>query len=90
MTTALPSTEQTEAIIERRGTRIPGLAALRATAGFQRGMLLVGALLVLFFVVIAVFAAADCPVRFRPDVRERRRLPDVWPRRRPSTGSARP
>jgi peptide/nickel transport system permease protein len=64
MTTALPESEQTEAIIEGRRNRIPGLAALRDTAGFQRGMLAAGALLVLFFLVLAVFAPLIAPYGF--------------------------
>ena len=64
MTTALPESAQTEIVRERRLSRIPGLAALRATVGFQRGMLLVGALLVLFFVVLAVFAPWIAPYGF--------------------------
>jgi len=64
MTTALPESSQTEIVREQRLTRIPGLAALRATAGFQRGMLLVGALLVLMFVVIAIFAPWIAPYGF--------------------------
>lgn len=48
----------------RRRSRIPGVEAIRATAGFQRGMLLAGALLVLLFVVLAVFAPLIAPYGF--------------------------
>lgn len=50
-----------------RRSRIPGVAAIRATSGFQRGMLLTGALIVLFFVVLAVFAPLIAPYGFDAD-----------------------
>jgi ABC-type dipeptide/oligopeptide/nickel transport system permease subunit len=86
MTASLPEVEQTEAQLEARPTRIPGLAALRATSGFQRGMLVAGVLIMLFFVVLAVFAPAIAPYGFNADSATSRRS-----RRRPrSTGSAPP
>jgi peptide/nickel transport system permease protein len=51
----------------RKHSRIPGVDAVRATAGFQRGMLIVGAGIVLFFVVIAVFASWIAPYGFNDD-----------------------
>lgn len=57
--TALPDT--------RKRSRIPGLDAVRATAGFQRAMLLFGAVIVLFFVVIASFAHWIAPYGFNQD-----------------------
>ena len=67
MTLALPESEETEVQLEKRPSRIPGLAAVRATVGFQRGMLLAGALVVLFFIVVAVFAPAIAPYGFNAD-----------------------
>jgi peptide/nickel transport system permease protein len=67
MTAALPEIEQTEAQLESRPSRVPGLAALRATAGFQRGMLAAGALIVLFFIVVAAFAPLIAPYGFNAD-----------------------
>jgi peptide/nickel transport system permease protein len=67
MTVALPEVEQTESQLEGRRSRVPGLAAMRATSGFQRGMLVAGAVLVLFFVVVAVFAPAIAPYGFNAD-----------------------
>jgi peptide/nickel transport system permease protein len=67
MTAALPEIEQTEAQLETRPSRIPGLAALRATSGFQRGMLLAGVLIVVFFLVLAVFAPLIAPYGFNAD-----------------------
>jgi peptide/nickel transport system permease protein len=64
MTATLPEVEETETQLDRRPSRVPGLAALRATAGFQRGMLLAGLLLVLFFFVLAVFAPLIAPYGF--------------------------
>jgi peptide/nickel transport system permease protein len=89
MTTALPESAQTEAVIERRLTRIPGLAALRATAGFQRGMLLAGALLVLFFVVVAVFAGLIAPYGFNQASANGVDFPTLAPPSARHTGSAR-
>lgn len=51
----------------RKHSRIPGLDAVRATAGFQRGMLVAGAVIVLFFTVVAVFASWIAPYGFNDD-----------------------
>jgi peptide/nickel transport system permease protein len=51
----------------RKHSRIPGVDAMRATAGFQRGMLVAGAVIVLFFIVIAVFASWISPYGFDDD-----------------------
>lgn len=64
MTATLPELEGTELEAGSRRSRIPGLAAVRATSGFQRGMLLAGTLLVAFFVVLAVFAPLIAPYGF--------------------------
>ncbi|MEP6598447.1 MAG: ABC transporter permease [Actinomycetota bacterium] len=64
MTAALPQIEQTEAVLDARPSRIPGLAALRATSGFQRGMLAAGVLIVAVFVVVALFAPLIAPYGF--------------------------
>jgi peptide/nickel transport system permease protein len=64
MTIALPQADATEEALESRRSRIPGLAAVRATAGFQRGMLLTGAIIVGFFIVLAVFAPFIAPYGF--------------------------
>ncbi|MBN9619812.1 MAG: ABC transporter permease, partial [Actinobacteria bacterium] len=45
-------------------SRIPGVDAIRATSGFQRAMLIIGSLIVLFFVVLAVFANLIAPYGF--------------------------
>ena len=45
-------------------SRIPGVAAMRATSGFQRGMLVAGLVIVGFFVVIALFAKWIAPYDF--------------------------
>jgi ABC-type dipeptide/oligopeptide/nickel transport system permease subunit len=50
-----------------RHSRIPGVDAIRATAGFQRGMLVGGALIVLFFAVLAAFAPLIAPFGFNAD-----------------------
>jgi peptide/nickel transport system permease protein len=67
----LPELEGTEAAVAlpsgRKHSRIPGLDAIRATAGFQRGMLVAGALIVLFFTVVAVFASQIAPYGFNQD-----------------------
>jgi ABC-type dipeptide/oligopeptide/nickel transport system permease subunit len=65
MTTAVSEAEaaSVEALGNKR-SRIPGLAAMRATAGFQRGMLVFGLALVLVFVVLAVFASLIAPYGF--------------------------
>jgi len=51
----------------RKHSRIPGVDAVRATAGFQRGMLVVGAGIVLFFAIVAVFASWIAPYGFNDD-----------------------
>ncbi|HZC70286.1 MAG TPA: ABC transporter permease [Jatrophihabitans sp.] len=48
-------------------SRIPGVDAMRATAGFQRGMLVFGASIVLFFAVVAIFASWIAPYGFNDD-----------------------
>jgi ABC-type dipeptide/oligopeptide/nickel transport system permease subunit len=67
----LPELEGAEAAAAlpagRRHSRIPGVDAIRATSGFQRGMLIAGALIVLFFTVVAVFASAIAPYGFNDD-----------------------
>jgi peptide/nickel transport system permease protein len=50
-----------------RRSRIPGMDAVRATSGFQRGMLLAGVLIFGFFVVLAVFASWLAPYGFNQD-----------------------
>src|SRR6266545_4270895 len=67
MTIGLPEVERTEVALESRPSRIPGVAALRATSGFQRGMLVAGLLIVLFFVVLAAFAPLIAPYGFNAD-----------------------
>src|SRR4051812_30873148 len=67
MTVGLPEVAQTEIQLEARPSRVPGLAALRATSGFQRGMLAAGLLVVFFFVVVAVFAPLIAPYGFNAD-----------------------
>jgi ABC-type dipeptide/oligopeptide/nickel transport system permease subunit len=64
MTAALPEVEATVQELGTKRSRIPGLAAMRATSGFQRGMLIFGAIIVLFFVVLAVFAPLLAPYDF--------------------------
>jgi peptide/nickel transport system permease protein len=66
----LPELEGTEAAAvapSRRHSRIPGLDAVRATAGFQRGMLVAGLVIVAFFVVLALFASLIAPYGFNDD-----------------------
>ena len=68
----LPEMEGTEAAAAlpdtRRGhSRIPGVDAIRATSGFQRGMLVAGALIMLFFAVLAVFSKQIAPYHFNTD-----------------------
>jgi peptide/nickel transport system permease protein len=63
----LPEVEATEETLATRHSRIPGLAAIRATSGFQRGMLLAGTVVVGFFVVLAVFAPLIAPYGFNQD-----------------------
>jgi peptide/nickel transport system permease protein len=66
MTATLPEAEFTaQADVARpRRSRIPGVDAVRATAGFQRAMLLGGVLVVVFFAVIAAFAPLIAPYGF--------------------------
>jgi len=64
MTASLPELELTEVEVIARHSRIPGLNAMRATSGFQRGMLLAGATIVAFFVILAVFAPLIAPYGF--------------------------
>ena len=68
----MPEMEGTEAVVAlpdtRRGhSRIPGVDAIRATSGFQRGMLVAGALIMLFFAVLAVFSKQIAPYHFNTD-----------------------
>jgi peptide/nickel transport system permease protein len=64
MTATLPELEHTEVEVGTRRSRIPGLNAMRATSGFQRGMLIVGAVIVGFFIVVAIFAPLIAPYGF--------------------------
>jgi peptide/nickel transport system permease protein len=64
MTASLPEVELTEIEVISGRSRIPGLNAMRATSGFQRGMLLAGGIIVAFFVVLAVFAPLIAPYGF--------------------------
>jgi peptide/nickel transport system permease protein len=64
MTAMLPELEHIEVDVGARRSRIPGLNAVRATSGFQRGMLLAGIIIVGFFVVLAVFAPLIAPYGF--------------------------
>jgi peptide/nickel transport system permease protein len=64
MTVALPEAEAVAENLGGRRSRIPGLAAMRATSGFQRGMLIFGLAVMLFFLVIAVFASWIAPYGF--------------------------
>jgi peptide/nickel transport system permease protein len=65
MTTTLPEGESLAAQdLGVRRSRIPGVAAMRATSGFQRGMLVFGLAMVLIFVVLAVFAPEIAPYGF--------------------------
>lgn len=71
MSVNLPELETTEAAVAlpigRKRSRIPGLDAVRATAGFQRAMLVAGAVIVLFFAILAVFAPLLSPYGFNDD-----------------------
>jgi ABC-type dipeptide/oligopeptide/nickel transport system permease subunit len=68
MTTALPEAEaiagQEPVDPGRKRSRIPGVAAMRATSGFQRGMLIFGLTIVALFVLVAVFAHWLAPYGF--------------------------
>jgi peptide/nickel transport system permease protein len=67
----LPELEGTEAAAAlpsgRKHSRIPGMDAIRATSGFQRGMLVAGAVIVFVFVVVAAFAKQIAPYGFNQD-----------------------
>jgi peptide/nickel transport system permease protein len=63
----MPGVEGAEVDSVVRRSKIPGLDALRATSGFQRATLLTGALIVLFFIVLAVFAPLISPYGFDAD-----------------------
>jgi peptide/nickel transport system permease protein len=71
MSVNLPELQGTEAAVAlpvgRKHSRIPGMDAIRATSGFQRGMLVAGALIVLFFAVLAIFASWIAPYGFNDD-----------------------
>jgi peptide/nickel transport system permease protein len=64
MTAALPEIEVGESGLAGRRSRIPGMSAIRATSGFQRGMLFAGLFIVAFFIVLAVFAPLIAPYNF--------------------------
>jgi peptide/nickel transport system permease protein len=67
----MPEMESTEVAVAlpegSRHSRIPGVDAVRATSGFQRGMLVAGSLIMLFFIVLAVFAKQIAPYGFNDD-----------------------
>jgi peptide/nickel transport system permease protein len=72
--TNLPELEQTaessvtdELPMSSKHSRIPGVDAIRATSGFQRGMLVAGLLIVAFFVIVAAFADQIAPYGFNTD-----------------------
>jgi peptide/nickel transport system permease protein len=71
MSINLPELEGTEAAVAlpsgTKHSRIPGMDAVRATAGFQRGMLVAGTVIVLFFTVLAGFARLIAPYGFNDD-----------------------
>ena len=48
----------------RKRFRIPGVALIQSTHGLQRGMLLVGIVIVAIFVVVAIFAPVIAPFGF--------------------------
>jgi peptide/nickel transport system permease protein len=54
-----------DAVVRR--SRIPGMDAMRATSGFQRGMLLAGVIIFGFFVILAVFASWIAPYGFNQE-----------------------
>ena len=64
MTTALPDPEAMVEDLGAKRSRIPGVAAMRATTGFQRGMLVFGAVIVAMFIIMAVFASWIAPYGF--------------------------
>src|SRR5919198_1758998 len=59
--------ELTEAQTGPRRSRIPGMDAVRATSGFQRGMLLTGAIIFFLTAVVAIFASQLAPYGFNQD-----------------------
>jgi peptide/nickel transport system permease protein len=67
MSATMPELEGLELELSTRRSRVPGLNALRATSGFQRGMLLAGVLIVAFFVFLAIFAPLLAPYGFDAD-----------------------
>lgn len=71
MSVSLPELEGTEVAVAltggRKHSRIPGVDAIRATSGFQRGMLVFGAVIMGFFLVLAVFARWISPYGFNDD-----------------------
>jgi peptide/nickel transport system permease protein len=64
MSAALPEIEVGESGLAGRRSRIPGMSAIRATSGFQRGMLFAGLFIVAFFIILAVFAPLIAPYSF--------------------------
>ncbi|HJQ42358.1 MAG TPA: ABC transporter permease, partial [Jatrophihabitantaceae bacterium] len=66
-----PELEGTELAVAlpagRKHSRIPGVDSIRATAGFQRAMLVIGAVIMAFFTVLAVFAPLIAPYGFNDD-----------------------
>jgi peptide/nickel transport system permease protein len=64
MTASLPEIEVGESGLAGRRSRIPGMSAIRATSGFQRGMLFAGLFIVALFIVLAVFAPLIAPYNF--------------------------
>src|SRR4051812_19533417 len=71
MSINLPELEGTELAVAlptgRKHSRIPGVDAIRATSGFQRGMLVFGTVIMGFFAVLAVFAPLISPYGFNDD-----------------------
>lgn len=71
MSVSLPELEGTEIAAAlpggRKHSRIPGVDAIRATSGFQRGMLVVGFAIMAFFTIMAVFASWLAPYGFNDD-----------------------
>jgi peptide/nickel transport system permease protein len=59
--------ELTEAQAGPRRSRIPGMDAVRATSGFQRGMLLAGATIFGLTLIVAIFASELAPYGFNQD-----------------------
>ena len=88
MTNSVPDIEADASGLSHR-SRIPGVDAIRATAGFQRGMLFAGFAIMAFFVVIAVFAPLIAPYGFNDAAQRGRPASSRSRRPPPSTGSAR-